>query len=227
VTKTGLLFGFGATLVAASAAIACSSSSSPATPTADAAVPDATTLDTGVPGPVDSGVSMDGAVACAAGATLYDRLGGYTGIHAALEAIVGNELANPDIASYFFNQMANPVPAGHPTAAQIEDCFSVLLASAAGGPYTYPPDGGVAATDGGSFACRDLATIHQPLLISGGSFDEFVSIAASTLAPTVCASDLAMIGAVLEGTKPIIVYAPLADAGLEMFPGTVDGGIDQ
>jgi hypothetical protein len=211
-------------VVSSAAALACSSSSSPAAPSpgADASTPveDAAT-------PVQDSATppaTDGGVACVSGATLYDRLGGYAGIHSALEAIVKNELADPDIASYFFNQVAMPVPAGHPTAAQIEDCFAVLLSQAAGGPYTYPPAGGVTNDAGVTFVCRDMATIHQPLLISGGSFDQFVSIAAATLSPTVCAADLAMIGSALEGTKPVIVSAPLADAGLEPFPGNVDAG---
>ncbi|MCL2449907.1 MAG: hypothetical protein FWD17_13255 [Polyangiaceae bacterium] len=181
-------------------------------------------VDAAAPG--DSGAADDGAVPCASGATLYDRLGGHDGIHAAIAAIVGQELGNPDMASYFFNQVASPVPAGHPTADQIEECFTVLLSAVAGGPYSYPPDGGV-TTDAGTFACRDMTTIHQPLLISGGTFDEFVSIAATTLAPSVCASDLATIGSALVGTKGAIVYAPLTDAGLQPFPGAEDGGNDQ
>ena len=218
-----LMFGLSVTIGSVASAGACSSSSAPASSGGDAGL-DATKADTGTT--PDSG-TPDGGVACNPGATLYDRLGGYDGIHAALVAIVGQELANPEIASYFFDQMASPVPAGHPTAEQIEDCFTVLLASIGGGPYTYPPDGGVTTDAGGTFMCRDMTTIHQPLLISGGSFDEFVSIAAATLAPSVCASDIAMIGGALEGTKTAIVYAPLADAGLQNFPGTVDGGTDQ
>lgn len=214
-----LVFGLSVTIGSVASAGACSNSSSSGTSPVDAGLDSATTGDTGT--------SLDSGVACNPGATLYDRLGGYAGIHAAIVAIVGQELANPEIASYFFNQVASPVPAGHPTADQIEDCFTVLLASAAGGPYTYPPDGGVTTDAGGTFLCRDMATIHQPLLISGGSFDEFVSIAAATLAPTVCATDLATIGSVLEGTKTTIVFAPLADAGLQSFPGTVDGGTEQ
>ena len=231
-----VLFGLGVTISSAAVAVACSSSSNPATPSnnEDSGLPDSSTPgpDTGTTTP-DSGTTPDtgttapdGGVACNPGATLYDRLGGYTGIHSALVAIVGKELQNADIASYFFNQVASPVPAGHPTAAQIEDCFSVLLAQAAGGPFSYPPDGGV--TDdagGGTFVCRDMATIHQPLLISGGTFDEFVSIAAATLAPTVCTADLTMIGTVLDSTRSAIVFAPLADAGLQPFPG--DGGAEQ
>jgi hypothetical protein len=249
-----LIFGLGVAISASAAAVACSSSSTPASssPGEDAAAPDSTTPDTGatttepdsgstapdsgstttVPdsgsaAPDSGSTTTDGGVACNPGATLYDRLGGYDGIHSALVAIVGQELANPDIASYFYNQVASPIPAGHPTAGQIEDCFAVLLSSVAGGPYSYPPDGGVVGTDGGTFACRDMATIHQPLMISGGSFDEFVSIAAATLAPTVCATDLATIGGALESTKSAIVLPSLADAGLQPFPGTVDSGTEQ
>lgn len=209
------IIGLSVAVASSAAALACSSSSSPATPEPDASTP---VEDSAAP------PATDGGVACATGATLYDCLGGYAGIHSALEAIVKNELADPDIASYFFNQVATPVPAGHPTAAQIEDCFAVLLSQAAGGPYTYPPAGGVTNDAGVTFVCRDMATIHQPLLISGGSFDQFVSIAAATLSPSVCAADLAMIGSALEGTRPVIVYAPLADAGLEPFPGNTDAG---
>ncbi|HEX4449067.1 MAG TPA: hypothetical protein VH044_20140 [Polyangiaceae bacterium] len=223
------------TLAAAAAAVACSSSSTPASNNANdggssgSSSGSSSGTSSGTSSGSSSGSSSggDSGVACAAGATLYERLGGYTGIHSALAAIVGNELRNADIASYFFNQVAAPVPAGHPSAGEIEDCFSVLLASIAGGPYSYPPDGGVAAPDGGSFACRDMATIHQPLLISGGTFDEFVSIAATTLAPTVCTADLTTIGGALNGTKPAVVKSTLADAGLQPFPGAVDGGAEQ
>ncbi len=78
--------------------------------------------------------------------------------------------------------------------------------------------------DAGTFQCRDMATIHQPLLISGGTFDKFISIAAATLSPSVCTADLhAMIGSALEGTRTAIVTSSLADAGLEPFPGTPPG----
>jgi hypothetical protein len=223
--KTAVI-GMSVAVAAAFAGVACSSSSSPATGTPeDSGSPDVTVPDTGTATPVDSGLPLDSGVACNPGTTLYERLGGHDGIHAALVAIVGNELADPDIASYFFNQVKTPIPAGHPSPDQIEECFTVLLASVAGGPYSYPPDGGV-TTDAGTFLCRDLMTIHTPLQISGGSFDKFISIAAATLAPTVCTADLATIGGVLEGTRGSIVLPSLADAGLEMFPN-LDGGSEQ
>jgi hypothetical protein len=221
-----IVVGVSVAAVAAVAAVACSSSSSPATTGGEDGGPDATAPepDTGTPG-ADTGTAAPdsgGGVACASGATLYARLGGHDGIRKALDAIVANELMDPDIASYFFNQVANPIPAGHPNADQITECFTILLSGIAGGPYTYPPDGGV-TDDAGTFQCRDMATIHQPLLISGGTFDKFISIAAATLSPSVCTADLTTIGAALEGTRTAIVTSSLADAGLEPFPGTPPG----
>lgn len=143
--------------------------------------------------------------------TLYQRLGGHTGIRSAINQIVGTELGDPEIASYFFNQTASPVPAGHPTVDQLEECFTDLLGNAAGGPETYPTS---VTDDAGSFICRDMATIHAPLHISGGTFSKFVMLAAGELqALGVSSSDIATIGAVLEGTQSSIVDPNLADAG--------------
>ena len=157
-----------------------------------------------------------------AGSTLYGRLGGHAGIRAAVNAIVAAELQNQDIASYFFFQGGAPGN-GHPTADQIEECFTDLVGSAAGGPETYPM---TITTDAGSYTCRSMQAIHAPLLISGGTFDTFVMIAGSTLTTAgVSSADVATLAAALVGTKPAIVTPSLADAGLEPFPG--DGGTEQ
>jgi hypothetical protein len=143
------------------------------------------------------------------------------GIRSAIDAIVGAELADPDIKTYFFNQVQSPVPVGHPNASQIEECFTDLLGSIAGGPEVYPPEGGVTDDAGATFMCRDMTTIHAPLLISGGTFDKFVTIAAGVLQSLgVSSCDIATVGAALVGTKPAIVSASLADAGSQPFPGT-------
>ncbi len=163
-----------------------------------------------------------------AGTTLYQRLGGHAGIRKAVDAVVVAELANPQEQSYFFWQLTPT--AGHPTADQVSECFVDLLAGAAGGPETYPPpsaipgllpDGGDAG-DAGSWVCRDMVTIHTPLFISGGTYDEFVTIAANTLAAApfnVSQADLATIGGLLEGAalKGTIVTKSLTDAGLLYF----------
>jgi len=161
-------------------------------------------------GPTDGGASADGA-----STTLYERLGNHAGIRSAVDAIVQAELGDPKIASFFFNQVASPVPAGHPTVDQLSECFTDLLASQAGGTEMYPT---TVTDEAGTFTCRDLATIHQPLGISGGTFDTFVMIAAMELQTLgVASSDIATIGSVLEGTKTMVVSASVADAGEKAY----------
>ncbi len=129
--------------------------------------------------------------------TLYFRLHEHAGIKAALTAIVTEELKDPIIASYF-SQQANP--AHKPSKADILDCFTNLLANAAGGPEEYP-----FTTDTG-FECRDMKTAHQTLGIGAGTFDKFVGIAATVLTDAgVSDDDVATIGDVLNGTKTQIV----------------------
>ena len=81
---------------------------------------------------------------------LYDRLGGHQGIRTAVNAIVAKELMDPEIATLF----ANVGQAGHPTADQLEECFTNLLGKAAGGAEAYPT-----TVDG--FTCRDMTTRTQ------------------------------------------------------------------
>ncbi len=243
------MLGLGVTAVSALAAAACSSSSSssPAGPTDSGTSEDATTEpDTGTTLQADTGTTVtpdtgspavDAGDASAPVGTLYDRLGGHAGIRGAIHAIVMAELADTEIKSYFFNQVATPVPAGHPTADQIEECFTDLLAKNAGGTESYPtvvtfddagqtvtvPD---AAADAGGFTCRDMVTIHAPLKISGGTFDKFVMIAGGVLTSamgtgpyTYTSSDITTIAGVIVGTKTAIVDANLSDAGSQAFPG--------
>jgi truncated hemoglobin YjbI len=159
------------------------------------------------------------------GTTLYERLGQHTGIRSALDAVVADELKDPEIAS-FFVLAGTP---GHPTGAQITECLTSQLGAAAQGPgEAYPltlPDG---------YVCRDMATIHAPFHISSVTFDKFVTIAAGTLTRLgVAAADIGTVGAVLNGTKPTIVdpaststsftppAAPTADAGAEAATTTL------
>jgi hypothetical protein len=151
----------------------------------------------------------------ASASTLYQRLGGHSGIRSAVDAIVGAELTDAKIASYFFNQVASPVPAGHPTVDQLSECFTDLLASVAGGTETYPT---TVTDEAGTFTCRDLPTIHQPLGISGGTFDTFILIAATELKTLgVASADITTIGTVLEGTRTAIVSSSVADAGEQAY----------
>jgi hypothetical protein len=127
---------------------------------------------------------------------LYDRLGGNAGIKTAVHAIVVEELKDPELASYFFFQVSKPIPAGHPTADQIEECFVLLLGKTAGGPEQYP------AKVSGGFECRDMNTAHKTLGIPGGVFTKFNMIAAGVLKGAgVKDDDLKTIGTVLESTR--------------------------
>jgi hypothetical protein len=155
--------------------------------------------------------------------TLYDRLGGHAGIRSAVNAIVAAELQNQDIASYFFFQGRAPGN-GHPTPDQIEECFTVLVGQAAGGPETYPA---TITTEAGAYTCRSMQDIHAPLLISGGTFDTFIMIAGATLASAgVSSADVSTLASALVATKPQIVASSLADAGSEPFPGDGGGAAD-
>ncbi len=174
-----------------------------------------------------SGAATDGGGD--AGSTLYSRLGGHAGIRGAVNAVVAQELMDTDIQTYFFNQVAASVPAGHPTADQIEECFTDLLGHIAGGPESYPTTVVTlddAGADAGSFTCRDMVTIHQPLKISGGTFDTFVTIAGGVLTSamgtgnyTYTAADIQTVAGALVGTKSDIVDPAQADAGKQAYPG--------
>ncbi|MGO9834184.1 MAG: hypothetical protein ACLP1X_08220 [Polyangiaceae bacterium] len=229
-----MIVGLGALLSLAAAAAACSSSSSPSNPGSGGV--DSGGSSSG--GSSSSGSSSGGVVGDAgdagdaggdAGSTLYSRLGGHAGIRAAVDAIVAAELADADIKTYFFNQVATPVPAGHPTADQIEECFTDLLGMNAGGPEVYPTTVVTltdAGADAGSFLCRDLGTIHAPLKISGGTFDKFVMIAGGVLtsamgmAPyTYTTADITTVAGVLTGSRSAVVDSNLNDAGAQVYPG--------
>jgi hypothetical protein len=174
-----------------------------------------------------SGGAMDGGGD--AGSTLYGRLGGHAGIRGAVNAIVAQELMDTDIQTYFFNQVATPVTAGHPTADQIEECFTDLLGHIAGGPESYPTTVVTlddAGADAGSFTCRDMLTIHHPLKISGGTFDTFVTIAGGVLTSamgtgnyTYTTADIQTVAGALVGTRSDIVDPAQADAGKQAYPG--------
>jgi hypothetical protein len=198
----------------------CSSNS--ASPPADGGTTSATTSSGTSSRTSSATTSSSSSSSCDAGAgTLYTRLGGHAGIRGAVDAIVAAELGDPNEATYFFWQ-AHPT-AGHPTGNQVAECFTDLLASLAGGTETYPPDGGVFDDAGPvkTWQCRaSMVDIHAPLLISGGTFDQFIAVAAPVLIDAgVNSCDLATIAGALEGAKPQVVTPGLADAGVEPFPG--------
>ena len=152
--------------------------------------------DGGSGGAADAGSGGEGG---AIETTLYFRLGEHAGIRQAVDAIVGEEVKDPNIASYF-SQQGNP--AHSPTVGDISECLTIQLSSAAGGPEVYP------VTLPSGFTCRTMKEAHRTLGIGGATFDKFVLIAANELtALGVAAADVASVGDVLNGTKLSIVDA--------------------
>lgn len=167
----------------------CGSDDEPSGPVAGAA---------GKAGGTSAGAGGEGGEAGAAATTLYERLGGHAGIQAEIVKIVGAELGNEDIASFF---APNLVPTHSPQPSDIVECLTAQLGAAAAGPgEKYPTK-----TSSG-FQCRSMSAAHADLHIGSGTFDEFVTIAAGVLkADGVAEDDIAVIGSVLNGTKNDIV----------------------
>ena len=126
--------------------------------------------------------------------TLYERLGGKAGLEAFVKNVVETKiLADADLKTFFFNQVATPIPAGHPSAQQIEVCFARFVGAALQSD-TYPgpavPD--ASNTNTPNFTCRTMidshknATVMQSQLhIGAGTFDKFIGVIAASLMPLV------------------------------------------
>jgi hypothetical protein len=151
--------------------------------------------------------------------SLYDRLGGHAGIQVAIGKIVGKELGDPDIASYFAPALTDK--SHTPQPADIEECFTDLLGSVAGGKETYP----TTLDDG--YVCRSMPAAHGALHIGGDTFDHFVMIAGDELtALGVADADVATIAGVLNGTRTVIVdaKAPASGPCTAPFCDVAEGG---
>ena len=160
---------------------------------------------------------------------LYTKLGGDPGVDAALAAIIGAELMDANIRSYFFAQQAMPTPAGSPTVSQLSLCFRHLIKRNTTDPKI--DDYAVTSKNGG-FACRDMKTAHASLHISAGDFDKFVATVGSTLTGIIASQHLnvsaqegAAMVTLLNGTKTDVVDS-LRAADASGFPSapTSDGG---
>jgi hypothetical protein len=143
-----------------------------------------------------------------AAGTLYTRLGSNAGIATAVHAIVVQELMDPELASYFFFQVQKPIPAGHPSADQIEACLVLMLGNAAGGPEVYP------GTVAGGFQCRGMTAAHASLGIPGGVFTKFNTVAAGVLKTAgVSDDDIKVVGGVLEAQRGEVAQDTTRDTG--------------
>ncbi len=123
--------------------------------------------------------------------TVYARLGGKSGLESFTKTIVETKvLTDADLKTFFFNQVATPIPAGHPSATQIVVCFARFVGAALG-EDTYPgaPVMDAANTNTPSFTCRDMVAAHRStgtqLNIGSGNFDKFVGAIAASLQPLV------------------------------------------
>jgi hypothetical protein len=123
--------------------------------------------------------------------TLYERLGGKAGLEMFVKNVVETKiLTDADLKTFFFNQVASPIPAGHPSEAQIVVCFGRFVGAALGAD-TYPgaPVADAANTNTPSFTCRGMVEAHNGpstmLHIGSGTFDKFIGYIAASLMPLV------------------------------------------
>jgi hypothetical protein len=87
-----------------------------------------------------------------------------------------------------------------------------LLGSEIGGSEKYPT---VVNESGGTFFCRNVIAIHLFMNLSGGTFDRFLMIAASTLQTHgVSKADIGAIGDALSSSRGDIVDPLYAEAGV-------------
>lgn len=162
------------------------------------------------------------------GLSLYDRLGGKQGVRDFVSGEVVKVLAVTEYASYFGAQVANPIPAGHPSGAQIIECFSRLVGSAVGETsekYPGDPVNDAKNTNTPNFTCRSMEASHVGLRINGDTFDTFVTVLATDLQAGVTIkespaavgeisqAELGAIGKALTDTKADIVDETIANDG--------------
>jgi hypothetical protein len=138
-----------------------------------------------------SGSVADGGGGDGGALSLYDRLGGKSGLESFVKTVVETKiLTDADLKTFFFNQVAMPIPAGHPSATQIVVCFARFVGTALG-KDTYP---GAAVNDPANtntpnHTCRDMVSAHKvagtQLNIGDGNFDKFIGMIATSLMPLV------------------------------------------
>ena len=162
----------------------------------------------------------------------YERLGGHAGLFAFVKGEVENKvLMDTNLKTYFFNQVKTPIPVGHPSALQIEECFTRLVASVIEAEvYPGTPVADPANTNTPNFTCRNMVDSHVGLKIGDKTFDAFVAVLAADLMPLVVLdgqplttgkisqSEFNTLAAALTATKPEIVDRTAAP-GPAPFPG--------
>jgi hypothetical protein len=123
--------------------------------------------------------------------SLYDRLGGRSGLEMFVKDVVETKiLTDAELKTFFFNQVATPIPAEHPSATQIVVCFGRFVGAALGADaYPGAPVADAANTNTPSFTCRSMVESHRGastmLHIGSGTFDKFIGYIAASLTPLV------------------------------------------
>lgn len=162
--------------------------------------------------------------------SLYDRLGGKAGLEKFVQDTVEKKiLTDADLKTYFFNQVATPIPKDHPSAKQIVVCFARFVGTALE-KDTYPGADveDTANTNTPKFKCRSMVDSHKgantKLQIGTGTFDKFVTIIATELMalvkPTatkvgeITMAELTTLGGALNGQK-----TDVTTAGVPAGPG--------
>jgi hypothetical protein len=203
----------------------------------DAAAP-TTTPDAAMP--VDSGSTTPDAGAtpdAAATPSLYERLGGKAGLEAFVKSVVETKvLTDADLKTFFFNQVATPIPAGHPSATQIVVCFARFVGTALGADvYPGAPVADPANTNTPNHTCRDMVAAHKSagtmLNIGSANFDKFIGAIATSLMPLVkptatkageiTQAEFAALAAALAGQKDAVTTAGAPSSG-PFVPGLYD-----
>ena len=150
--------------------------------------------------------------------SLYERLGGKTGLESFVQTVVETKiLTDADLKTFFFAQVATPIPAGSPSAKQIVVCFARFVGTALQAD-TYPgaPVNDPANTNNPNHTCRDMVKSHRPFLnIGTANFDKFIGYVATSLMPLVkptatkageiTQAEFEALAAALNGTKGDIV----------------------
>ena len=150
--------------------------------------------------------------------SLYERLGGKSGLESFVQTVVETKiLTDADLKTFFFAQVAMPIPAGSPSAKQIVVCFARFVGTALQAD-TYPgaPVNDPANTNNPNHTCRDMVKSHRPFLnIGTANFDKFIGYVATSLMPLVkptatkageiTQAEFEALAAALNGTKGDIV----------------------
>lgn len=128
--------------------------------------------------------------------SLYDKYGGAPTIRKVVDDAVTAILADPVQAPFF----ANVGKPGFASADRIKSCLRLQFTAVFGGPATYP-----GRNDMGDM-CRDMASSHASLGITGPVFDGFITDLVAVLkADGVSDADIATVAPALTGLKTSIV----------------------